>query len=381
MCCWTGSLSSAKKKEKKNFTEILQNDHEILFIASVMTSASAAANVATPSEIAVLHALLVTKDALLAKKEEEAQHMKKAYENLLIAYERLRRQLFGQKAERLSPEQQAFAWEAAMKEVAAQGSEAELPKPPPPPTRSEPKPRKAAPHGRRNIAEIDLPEETIELLPAHLPEGATRIGQDTTYRIEHQRARLVKVKLVRPIFKFLSERTQETEPMEATLVQADTPHEMIPKGILGPALLAHVFVSKWVDHLPFHRQERIFARQNVPIDRATMCRSAEQCAALAKCVVDACWQDARAHAHVFATDATGVLVQHPEACRRGHFFVAIADSDYVFFTRSTMDPKQSSDSIALLGCNPTHKCLLRRDEETLFVRRRESLFLCSRSLL
>ena len=42
-------------------------------------------------------------------------------------------------------------------------------------------------------------------------------------------------------------------------------------------------------------------------------------------------QDARAHAHVFATDATGVLVQHPNACRRGHFFVAIADSDYVFF--------------------------------------------------
>ena len=51
----------------------MQNDHEILLIASVMTSASAAASLATPSEIAVLHATLAAKDALLVKREQEAQ--------------------------------------------------------------------------------------------------------------------------------------------------------------------------------------------------------------------------------------------------------------------------------------------------------------------
>ncbi|WP_437765213.1 hypothetical protein WMF27_31160 [Sorangium sp. So ce281] len=47
-------------------------------------------------------------------------------------------------------------------------------------------------------------------------------------------------------------------------------------------------------------------------------------------VIAAMRQEAIAHAAVSATDATGVLVQNPGACRRGHFSVAIADHDHVF---------------------------------------------------
>ena len=48
------------------------------------------------------------------------------------------------------------------------------------------------------------------------------------------------------------------------------PSRPIPKGIAGPGLLAHVIVSKCVDHLPFYRQSEIYARQGIDLDRSTM---------------------------------------------------------------------------------------------------------------
>ena len=53
-----------------------------------------------------------------------------------------------------------------------------------------------------------------------------------------------------------------------TIVQAPMPTLPIEKGRPGPALLAHVIVSKYCDHLPLHRQSGIYAREGVTIDEA-----------------------------------------------------------------------------------------------------------------
>lgn len=37
------------------------------------------------------------------------------------------------------------------------------------------------------------------------------------------------------------------------------------------ALLAHVLVNKFSDHLPLYRQAQIFARQGMTLDRSTLC--------------------------------------------------------------------------------------------------------------
>ena len=55
-----------------------------------------------------------------------------------------------------------------------------------------------------------------------------------------------------------------------TIVQALMPTLPIEKGSPGPALLAHVIVSKYCDHLPLHRQSDIYAREGVEIDRSVM---------------------------------------------------------------------------------------------------------------
>jgi hypothetical protein len=53
-------------------------------------------------------------------------------------------------------------------------------------------------------------------------------------------------------------------------VQSPAPVRPIARGMAGPALLAHVLVSKYCDHLPLYRQSQIFAREGIDLDRSTL---------------------------------------------------------------------------------------------------------------
>jgi transposase len=52
--------------------------------------------------------------------------------------------------------------------------------------------------------------------------------------------------------------------------EAPAPSRPIERGPAGPGLLAHVFVSKFADHLPLYRQSEIYALQAVEIERSTL---------------------------------------------------------------------------------------------------------------
>ena len=45
---------------------------------------------------------------------------------------------------------------------------------------------------------------------------------------------------------------------------------ILPRSIAGPALIAFILVNKFVDHLPFYRQEKRFARIGIDISRQDM---------------------------------------------------------------------------------------------------------------
>jgi transposase len=87
------------------------------------------------------------------------------------------------------------------------------------------------------------------------------IGADERDVLEYVPSHFKRVRHVRPK---LSCRACETT------VQAPMPTLPIEKGRPGPALLAHVLVSKYGDHLPLHRQSEIYARSGVEIDRSTL---------------------------------------------------------------------------------------------------------------
>src|SRR5690242_8297370 len=45
----------------------------------------------------------------------------------------------------------------------------------------------------------------------------------------------------------------------------------IAEGLPGPALLAHLILSKGVDHLPLHRLEHVYQWQGLFLHRSTLC--------------------------------------------------------------------------------------------------------------
>ncbi len=57
---------------------------------------------------------------------------------------------------------------------------------------------------------------------------------------------------------------------DCTVKTADKPAQPIEKSTAGASLLAQVIVSKFADHQPLHRQEKIFERHGVNISRKTM---------------------------------------------------------------------------------------------------------------
>jgi transposase len=56
---------------------------------------------------------------------------------------------------------------------------------------------------------------------------------------------------------------QDNQELKSPIIVAQLPSLPIPKGNAGPGLLAHIFVSKFVDHLPFYRQVQMLKRDNI----------------------------------------------------------------------------------------------------------------------
>lgn len=69
---------------------------------------------------------------------------------------------------------------------------------------------------------------------------------------------------------------------EEMIVTAAMPQQPIPRSIASPGLLSHVLVSKFQDHLPLHRQEKMLRRIGVDIPRSTLCLWVNRSAQLLK---------------------------------------------------------------------------------------------------
>jgi transposase len=78
---------------------------------------------------------------------------------------------------------------------------------------------------------------------------------------------------------------QHLDPREV-VIAAPKPAMPIPKGLPGPGLLAHLIVSKYSDHLPLHRLERIYERQGLFLHRSTLCDWLAACAQLLRPLYD-----------------------------------------------------------------------------------------------
>ena len=92
------------------------------------------------------------------------------------------------------------------------------------------------------------------------------------------------------------------------VIAAPKPAMPIAKGLPGPGLLAHLIVSKCVDHLPLHRLERVYQRQGLFLHRSTLCDWMASCADLLRPLYDL-MVGAVLQSRVIHTDDTPVKLQ------------------------------------------------------------------------
>ena len=203
--------------------------------------------------------------------------------------------------------------------------------------------------GRRRLQDLDLPEERIEIADPFFEElvaagKAKRIGTEDSYSLGYVRGGHRRVVTARVKYRVVDEHGT------VTLATAPLPARTFRRSLLAPSMIAHILTDKYCDGLPFFRVERRLEREGIPIDRGTLSRIAEDAGAtLGATVVHAMKEEARRTAFCIATDATGVLVQPlpndekgRQPCRRGHFFVMVADQDHVIFEYT---PRHTSDFV------------------------------------
>jgi transposase len=203
-------------------------------------------------------------------------------ERLRLIVQKLQRSQFGRRAERLDDNQLLFGFEDLEADIAR--AEATLPS-------ERGKTRACRSQSDRPSLPAHLPREDVRLDPEHQAcpccGGKLHvIGETVSEMLDHVPARLRVIRICRPRYGCRA---------CGTIHQAPAPERPIAKGLATPALLAHVLVSKYCDHLPLYRQSQIFTRQGVELDRST----------LANWVGGACWWleplQARLAEHVFAS--------------------------------------------------------------------------------
>jgi transposase len=193
-----------------------------------------------------------------------------------------------------------------------------------PPTKSAMSRRRG--HGRRPLP-ADLPRERVEIDLTEAEKACpccrrmrVRIGADVSERLDYRPASLFVRQIVRPTYAC---RFCERAGENPQVVQPPLPPEPIPRGTAAAGLLAHVLVSKYLDHLPLYRQESILGRLGWEVTRSTLCDQILACAAVLEPLYRLMCDRVRASASLHADD-TPVTLLVP--LRTAHAWVYVGDS-------------------------------------------------------
>ncbi|MFM2071778.1 MAG: hypothetical protein RLZZ623_2041 [Actinomycetota bacterium] len=232
---------------------------------------------ALPSDLAAVRALFVAERAARQEAEAAAAQAKaeaasavadRSSHEALIAHlkleiEKLRRQLYGQRAER--KERLLDQLELQLEELEASATEdelaAEVAAKPTQTVRSFTRRRPV----RKPFPE-DIERERIVLAaPTGCPccgsANLSKLGEDVTETLEIVPRRWKLIETVRE--KFSCRACQ-------TIAQPPAPFHATPRGFVGPTLLATILFDKFGQHLPLNRQSERFRREGIDLSVSTL---------------------------------------------------------------------------------------------------------------
>jgi len=212
-----------------------------------------------PDDPVLLRGMLEQVLKLFGKAQVRIEQLEKQLDQML-------RRMYGRRSEKWNPDQQLM--DELLAAVLDQGKTAE--ETPSQTVKVETHTRKVTPHGRSVFPDTIKHEEVIIPVPEKeriCPvTGRERpvIGYEISKKLDYRQPELV-VKVYKR-----EKRGSVAGAEEVGVVTAPPANGPVAKGILDNGLLAHLVVSKYVDHLPLYRLENIFERSGVELSRRTM---------------------------------------------------------------------------------------------------------------
>ena len=274
-----------------------------------------------PNDTGVLKSLVVQLVESLRQSQQRIAQLEH-HMDLLV------RKVYGRSSEKIAPGQLTlFEKQGASDEASVPPAEQ-----PAAPTTAIKKPG----HGRRKKPDTLQRREVVHDLSdaqreALAGEGElVPIGEEVTEQYEWEPSCLYVLRHVQKKYARRPARLESGEaPGEKNILTAPKPPQPIPGGVAGPGLLAFVVTSRFCDHLPYHRQERIFQRHGLRFSRQTICDWARQLAELCQPLYQRMKEDVLASA-VLHSDDTPVKVRdaHRKEQYLGRFWNYVGDEEH-----------------------------------------------------
>ncbi len=217
---------------------------------------------ALAQRVALLEAELAQKDSLLQEKETSIYNLSASLEAEKFKYAQLQRLIFGSKRERFVPafnaQQLSLEFEPKTIEI-EQAVEAERET-----IRvSYERQKDRKPHPGRMPLPSHLPVVEIILEPEEDTTGMVCIGKEVTEELDYSPANLHINRYIR--YKYIT-----SEDNKANQRQIIAPlNRPINKCIASAALLAAIFIDKFVYHLPYYRFLQRLSQEKVHIPKST----------------------------------------------------------------------------------------------------------------
>ncbi|MBV8573542.1 MAG: IS66 family transposase [Acetobacteraceae bacterium] len=240
-------------------------------------------------------------------------------EKLKFQIAKLRRMQFGRSSERITRQIEQLALQleeletGEAEDIAKAEAEDRLH---PPRQHGKPK-RKPLPEHLPRKDVVQQPEGDGACVCPDCGAGMAKLGEDVTEVLDYVPGHFQVIRHVRP--KYACKACD-------AITQSPAPAMPTPRGRATPAMLAHLLVSKYCDHLPLYRQSEIYARQGVDLDRSTLCGWVGQAAWLLQPIVEGIRRHVFAAEKIHGDDTTvPVLAPGLGRTKTGRLWVYVRD--------------------------------------------------------
>jgi transposase len=212
-----------------------------------------------PDDIDALRAALVTERVARQQAEARASGAEAMVAHLKLLIAKLRREQYGQSSER--SRKLLDQLELQLEEAAARAAEDEI--------TAEANGTAVHPFTRRKPVRVPFPahlprERVVIPAPSACPccgGKLAKLGETITETLESVPRQWKVIQTVRE--KFTCRSCEK-------ITQPPAPFHVIPRGHIGPRLLALILYAKYGEHQPLNRQSEIYAREGVDLDVSTL---------------------------------------------------------------------------------------------------------------